>query len=127
MRYLRNTLAILATTALTALVLYTAVELTSGVAYDATGTSPTAVASAGQTYLCPMTGCSSTSCHAVNGTAAQGSSSAAASAPSGTMTCPRTGCTASTCHGATGSPPPSGGSGGYRNRSGYNSEGMIFE
>jgi hypothetical protein len=131
MRYLRNALTILVTTALVALVFYVGVEATTEIAAATTGKTTSAAASAGQTYLCPVSGCTSTSCHAISGTSAQGGASTAASdgnAGSGTtMTCPATGCTASTCHGATGSPPPGGGGYGRGRRGSSADSGIVFE
>ena len=113
MRYLRNTLSVLIATALTALTLYAGVEVAAGVS-AATGKATATTASAGQTYMCPTTGCTSTMCHGANASAAAqaAASGSSASGAGATMTCPRTGCTASTCHGATGSPPPTSGSAG---------------
>jgi hypothetical protein len=118
MRYLRNTLWIGIVTALTALAVYAGVQIAAGASTIASpGASTASVAPAGQTYMCPQTGCTSSTCHAVTGSTtgqatASNSSGGSAGGGSGVMTCPRTGCTASTCHGATGSPPPNDGSGG---------------
>jgi mono/diheme cytochrome c family protein len=118
MRAVRNALMVLALSASLAVMLYSGVEISSAVSG---GQSSSSTARAGQTYLCPVTGCSATSCHGANGqpapsaSASAGNGSATGSDSSGvsqTMTCPRTGCTAATCHGANGQLPPSSG-GGY--------------
>jgi hypothetical protein len=119
MRTLRNTLAVLLVTALTTISVYALVEIASGTPAAASATDAS-VAAADQTYLCPTTGCSASTCHGAMGIRQTLPSDSAAS---GTMVCPATGCAASTCHGATGDPPPrsSGGTGGqYRyGRGGY--------
>jgi hypothetical protein len=126
MRVLRNTLTVLALSTAAAIALYGAVELSAG-----GGPAASSTANAGQTYLCPVTGCSATGCHGATGQPAPNSSASAGVSPgdgssgsaSQVMTCPRTGCTASTCHGANGQPPPSGGSGRGRRR-GYANTGQ---
>jgi hypothetical protein len=97
--------------------LYAGVEIVSAASPTA-AQAATNVATAGQTYVCPRTGCSAPTCHAVTGeapgatAATGGTTDGAVPDTSGTVqTCPATGCSASTCHGATGSPPPSAGSG----------------
>jgi hypothetical protein len=124
MRYTKNALAVLLVTGLTSVALYVGVQLL------AKGVNPSdaaaSVLAAGQTYVCPASGCASATCHATTGAppSAAGlpvaasrveSSSSGVSAASGSSAvtvCPRTGCAASTCHGATNSPPPAVGSAG---------------
>jgi len=136
MRSVRNTLMVLVLSAVVATALYVGVEVSSA-ATGASGASATA--SGGQTYLCPVTGCSASSCHgatgepAPTGTAGTSTGTTAAGTEGGsgqTLTCPRTGCTASTCHGATGAPPPSSGGRGYgggSRNSGADQSSGIFE
>lgn len=112
MRYARNTLAVLLVTAATAVSVYAGIQLLSKSVNPSDAAA--AVATAGQTYVCPKTGCSATTCHATQGQSAGasrgagGSTAATATAGAGSV-CPATGCSATTCHGATGSPPPSRG------------------
>lgn len=80
-RPLKNTLAVLVATGLTAAAIFAGVSLAS-VAVGGT-TASTATASAG--YYTTVSNVSQSS--------------------SGTLVCPRTGCTASTCHAVTGLPP----------------------
>ena len=114
MRTLKNTLSVLIATALTVITLYAGVQIAAGSTQTTGASAVSATAVAGQTYMCPQTGCTSPTCHAISGTNAQTTVSASDgssnSSSGGTMTCPRTGCTASTCHGATHSPPPTTGS-----------------
>lgn len=79
-RQLKNTAAVFLATALTAMAIFTGVQLAS-VVVD-TGSASAATASTGY-YTTAST----------------------VSQSSGTLTCPRTGCTASTCHAETGLPP----------------------
>lgn len=113
MRYFRNTVAVLVAVGLTTVALYAGVQTTSGsAAADSIGTT---VVLSYQTYMCPLTGCSTSSCHVVTDILAK-------PAKDGIRVCPDTGCTASTCHGATGAPPPktdaSEGTGGAQTDSG---------
>jgi len=81
-RSLKNTLAVLLATAMTAAAIFGGVQLAD-------------LASGG-----------SSSSAALPSASALGSPGASAVAQSGaTLTCPRTGCTASTCHATTGLPP----------------------
>jgi hypothetical protein len=123
MRYAKNTAVVLLVTGVTAVLLYAGVQLLS----QSVNTSAIAgsVVPAGQSYVCPSTGCQANNCHATgggkgvaSGAAASGGGALAsnvstATEGSGIQACPATGCTASTCHGATHSPPPTtGGSSG---------------
>lgn len=122
MRHLQNALLATIVIALTVVGMYAVVETaSSSLSADK---SATVVALAGQTYLCPRTGCSTPSCHAVSGTSAAVAAGTAGSSASGTV-CPRTGCSASTCHGATGAPPPSGGGSGRHRRGDYGGNGTV--
>ncbi len=106
----RRTLSVLLVTTLTALAVFAAVEVVNVLA-------PNAVIAA-TTQTCPATGCTTSTCHATNGTGIPQSGSSSSSA---TYTCPRTGCTASYCHAAQGG---GNGSGGYGAGSGYGQQGQ---
>ena len=121
MRILRNSLSALIATGLTLIALYVGIQVAAGPAATSDGSTGTAVALAGQTYMCPQTGCTATNCHGATGSRTGSATTSASSyqgdgssggSGTGVMTCPRTGCTATSCHGASGSPPPSSGSGG---------------
>jgi hypothetical protein len=128
-KYARNTAVVVFVATLTAVLIYAGVQLVStGVDQKAAAAT---VAAAGQTFVCPQSGCMTSTCHGATGSppptacpktgckaaechgakgepAPTSSTTTSPSKPSaGTMTCPKSGCTASTCHGATGSPPPS--------------------
>jgi hypothetical protein len=118
MRTLRNTLAVLLVTALTTIALYALVEIASETPAAASA-ADASVAAADQTYLCPTTGCSASTCHGAMGIR---QTLPGDSAASGAMVCPATGCAASTCHGATGDPPPRS-SGGMDGQYGYGRRG----
>jgi len=130
MKTLRNTIAVLLVTGLTMIAIYAGVQIAGA----NSGTSPSTVAAAaGQTFLCPVSGCSAATCHGATNLPAPTTTAAAdGSSDSGQLqTCPRTGCTASSCHGATGSPPPKSGqgspgtgTGGYGHR-GYVDDGAT--
>lgn len=117
MRYLKNSLAVLLVTGLTAFALYAGVEIFSAIS-PGTATAATSVATGGQTYVCPQTGCTASTCHAAEGltpqqaygtstgsTTSSGSSANSSSGSSTQQTCPRTGCTASTRHAEEGLSP----------------------
>jgi hypothetical protein len=128
MKALRNWMAVLTATAITATAIWVGVAV-----LDVAGGSPayqTVATASGTQMVCPVSGCTASTCHGATGApaptpgplASAGSGSAgSASGGSGSsgatqvMTCPVSGCTASTCHGATGSPPPgrAGGTGRY--------------
>jgi hypothetical protein len=127
MRYAKNTAVVLLVTGVTAAVLYGGVQLLSN-SVNASAIAASVVP-AGQSYVCPSTGCQANNCHATgsgeggaaatapSGDRALASNSGTATIESGVQACPATGCTASTCHGATHSPPPSaGGSAGAFSR-----------
>ena len=126
MKTLRNTLSVLLVTALTTVALYAAVQIAGA---NTPATAKTVAAAAGQTYLCPVSGCSAPTCHgatslpAPTATASTGDSSGSGQI----QTCPRTGCTASSCHGATGSPPPTGNQGGSGTGRGYRQRGTTYD
>lgn len=124
MKTVRNTISVLLVTALTALALYAGVQVAGA---DNGKGATTVAATAGQTYLCPVSGCSASTCHgATNLPAPTTTASTSDASSSGQMqTCPRTGCTASSCHGATGSPPPTSGQGGSGTGSGYGHRGYV--
>jgi hypothetical protein len=79
-RSLKNTAAVMAATALTALAIFSGVELGGAMAGSENAGASTASAQATNVSVIARSG-------------------------SGTLTCPRTGCTASTCHATTGMPP----------------------
>ena len=64
-RPFRNTLAVLVTTAITALVVYVGVSLVTG------SSAMSADSVGGTTQTCPRTGCSASSCHATQGLSPQ--------------------------------------------------------
>jgi hypothetical protein len=141
MKYLKNAISLGIVVSLTAVAIYAGVEMAAAASTSsAKGTTITsAAAPVTQTYVCPRTGCSATTCHAANGTSPygdrggavaqsqggtgggpSGDASAGNSGSGSTQTCPRTGCNASYCHGTNHESPAvyrqngsSGGSTGY--------------
>jgi len=98
-RNLRNTISVLAVTALTAGAVYVSVQFGLGTMLPQSASA--------QVLMCPATGCTASSCHATQGQPASatagGSAASFASADAGgSLTCPATGCTASSCHATQG-------------------------
>lgn len=124
---LRRSVSVFIAVAITTLVVYGVVRVGGAVLPGATATASVADASttSEQLQVCPVSGCSATSCHGATGApppsrqnsaaASQSSAGQRSATPSqGTGSgsakvyrCPVSGCRATTCHGANGDPPPS--------------------
>lgn len=67
---LKNTISVVATTAVTALIVFASVQLSAG-SISGDYSTASAGSSSGSTQTCPRTGCSASSCHATEGLSPQ--------------------------------------------------------